>query len=153
MLRILLVALAIGVLASVAVADHSKATTAAPSLSPEAAVAAYCSAWNTVDRAERDRLLAQVWTVDGVYSDPTPTLVKGRAALSNEIAALQHRHPGAKFRCSAPQTHHGVMRTTWVYLNPDGSEIEHGMDVSDLAADGRIRRVVGFFGDPPPDRP
>jgi hypothetical protein len=45
------------------------------------------------------------------------------------------------------------MRTTWVYLNPDGSEIEHGMDFSELAADGRIRRVVGFFGDPPPDRP
>jgi hypothetical protein len=153
MLRILLVALAIGVVASIAMADPTKATNAAPSLSPEAAVVAYCSAWNTVDRAERDRLLAQVWAADGVYSDPNPTLVKGRAALSNEIAALQRRHPGAKFRCSAPQTHHGAMRTTWAYLNPDGSEIEHGMDFSELAADGRIRRVVGFFGDPPPDRP
>jgi hypothetical protein len=119
------------------------------SLSPDSAVVVYCAAWNTDDRAKRDRLLAQVWTPDGVYSDPSPTLATGRAALSDTIGALQRRYPGARFRCSAPQTHHGFMRATWVLLRPDKTEVTRGMDFYELAGDGRIRRVVGFFGASP----
>ena len=122
---------------------------AARSLSPDSAVVLYCAAWNTDARTERDHLLARVWTPDGVYSDPNPTRTVGRAALSDTIAALQHRYPGARFRCSAPQVHHSAMRTTWIFRKPDGSEIERGMDFFELAEDGRIRRVTGFFGAPP----
>jgi hypothetical protein len=153
MFRVALSAVGLGALASVAIAGPAKAEPAAQPLTPEAAEVVYCTAWNTVDRAERDRLLARVWTTDGIYSDPNPTLTTGRAELSAEIAALQHKYPGAHFVCSAPQVHHGAMRTTWVYLNKDGSEIEHGMDFSELAADGRIRRVTGFFGEPPVLKP
>jgi len=151
--RVALSAGGLGAFVIVALSSRATAQQAAHTLTPEAAEIAYCAAWNTADRAERDRLLARVWAPDGVYSDPNPTLTTGRAELSDEIAALQRRHPGAHFRCSAPQTHHGAMRTTWVYLAADGSEIEHGMDFSELAADGRIRRVVGFFGEPPVIKP
>jgi hypothetical protein len=146
-------AIVFGVLASVAAMPPAEAQQAAPSLSPDAAVVAYCAAWNTTDRADRERLLAQVWATDGVYSDPEPTLAVGRAALSDTISAFQHSHPGARFRCSAPQTHHGAMRVTWVLLRRDGVELARGTDFSELAADGRIRRVVGFFGPPPVVRP
>ena len=54
---------------------------------------------------------------------------------------------------SAPQTHHGFMRATWVFRRPDNTEVARGMDFYELAADGRIRRVVGFFGAPPEVRP
>lgn len=151
--RITSSAFALSIVAIGLMTGRANAQNAAHPLTPDAAVAAYCAAWNTVDRAERDRLLAQVWTPDGVYSDPNPTLATGRAALSDSIAALQRRYPGGRFRCSAPQTHHGAMRTTWIFRNPDGSEIAHGMDFSELAADGRIRRVVGFFGDAPVVKP
>jgi hypothetical protein len=41
------------------------------------------------------------------------------------------------------------MRATWILLGPDGSEVTHGVDVYDMALDGRIQRIVGFFGAPP----
>jgi hypothetical protein len=116
-------------------------------------VVGYCAAWNTEDRTERDRLLARVWMPDGVYSDPNPTRTVGRAALSDTIAALQHRYPGARFRCSAPQTHHDAMQVTWILLKPDKTEVARGVDFYELAADGRIRRVTGFFGPPPVVKP
>jgi hypothetical protein len=139
-------------LASVA-AMSCEAQQAAPLLSPEAAVVDYCRAWNTPDPAERERLLARVWAPDGVYSDPEPTNAVGIAALSDAISTFHHSYPGAYFRCSAPQVHHGAMRVAWVLFRPDGSERSHGMDFSELATDGRIRRVVGFFGPPPEVRP
>ena len=148
-LRIHVCAVVLGALASAAVVTSAESQQAARSFSPDTVVVGYCAAWNTVDRAERDRLLARVWAPDGVYSDPNPTLTTGRAALSDTIGALQHRYPGARFRCSAPQTHHSFMRVSWVFLRPDKTEVAHGMDFYELAADGRIRRVVGFFGPPP----
>jgi SnoaL-like domain len=115
-------------------------------LSPDSAVAEYCAAWSTADRATRDRLLARVWTPDGVYSDPDSTLAAGRAALSDTIGEFLGSHPGAHFRCSSPQVHHGFMRITWILLRGDGAESWRGMDFGELAPDGRIRRITGFFG-------
>ena len=139
----------LGALASGAAMTRAGAQQSAHTISPDSAVIIYCAAWNTDNKAERDHLLARVWTPDGVYSDPNPTRTVGRAALSDTIAALQHRYPGARFRCSAPQVHHSAMRTTWIFRKPDGSEIARGMDFFELAEDGRIRRVTGFFGPPP----
>ena len=145
-------AIVFSVLASVAPMIPVEAQPA-PSLTPDAAVVAYCAAWNTTDPAERERLLTQVWAPDGVYSDPEPTLAVGRAALSDAISTFHHSYPGAYFRCSAPQAHHGAMRVTWILLIPYGTERLRGTDFSELAADGRIRRVVGFFGPPPVVKP
>lgn len=139
---------AFSAIASVAPMTCAESQQAALVLSPEAAVVDYCAAWNTTDRAERERLLAQVWALDGVYSDPEPTNVVGRSALSDAISTFHRSYPGAYFRCSVPQTHHGAMRVTWLLFRPDGSERLRGTDFSELAEDGRIRRVVGFFGPP-----
>jgi hypothetical protein len=129
----------------------SAATIAAPAkrLTPAAAVAGHCAAWNTTDRAKRDILLKRVFARDGVYSDPTPTYVTGRAALSKEIASFQRQYPGARFRCSAPQIHHNAMRVSWLLRDLDGKVVTEGMDFYELAPDGLIRRVTGFFGPPP----
>lgn len=118
-------------------------------LTPDAAVSGYCAAWSVTDRSARDRMLAQVWTSDGVYSDPEPTLTVGRAALSDAIAVFQHDYPDTYFRCSAPQIHHRFMRAAWILLRADGTQVTHGVDFYDMAQDGRIQRVVGFFGEPP----
>lgn len=139
---------AVGVLASTAAAMRIAAQSDL-SVTPDAAVVAYCAAWNTTDRSARDGLLARVWAADGVYSDPEPTLAAGRSALGDAISEFQHHHPGARFRCSAPQTHHRAMRVSWILLGPDGTQLTQGMDFYDLATDGRISRVVGFFGAPP----
>jgi len=39
------------------------------------------------------------------------------------------------------------------FRKPDGSEVANGMDFFELAEDGRIRRVTGFFGAPPVIKP
>lgn len=148
-----LAAVAFVVFASVAAMPRAEAQQATPLLSPDAAVATYCTAWNTTDSAERECLLARVWAPDGAYSDPDTTPTTGRAALSDAITTFQHGHPGVRFRCSVPQVHHGAMRTAWIAVGPDGKELWHGTDFGELAADGRIRRVVGFFGDAPVVRP
>ena len=148
--------LRIGGLALVAMAggvfSAARAEPARP-LTPDMAVANYCAAWSVADRSARDRLIAQVWAANGVYSDPDPTYATGRAALSDVIAKFQRAYPGAHFRCSAPQAHHRFMRATWVLLKPDGVEVTHGVDFYDMAPDGRIQRIVGFFGDPPAVKP
>lgn len=134
--------------AAVALSWAAMAEPAKP-LTPDSVVTDYCAAWSVTDRGARDRLLARVWAPGGVYSDPEPTLAKGRAALSEVIADFQRHYPGTHFRCSAPQTHHRAMRVTWILLRPDGSQVTHGVDIYDMARDGRIQRIVGFFGDPP----
>jgi hypothetical protein len=135
--------------AAVGALSHAAMAEPAKPLTPDSAVTNYCAAWSVADRAARDRLLARVWAADGVYSDPEPTLAKGRAGLSNTIADFQRHYPGAHFRCSAPQMHHRAMRVTWILLRPDGTQVTHGVDIYDMARDGRIQRIVGFFGDPP----
>lgn len=145
--------LAVSLLAVVALANAAMAApAAAPAdlrVTPEAAITGYCAAWNTTDRSTRDRLLARVWAADGVYMDPEPTLAAGRAALSDAIADFQHHYPGNRFRCSAPQMDHRSMRVSWIRLGPDGKSLGQGMDFYDLGSDGRISRIVGFFGPPP----
>jgi hypothetical protein len=138
-------------LSAILLALTSTATIAAPArhLTPAAAVAGHCAAWNTTDRAKRDILLKRVFARDGVYSDPTPTYVTGRAALSKEIASFQRQYPGARFRCSAPQIHHNAMRVSWLLRDRHGKVVTEGMDFYELAPDGLIRRVMGFFGPPP----
>ena len=140
--------LAVIVLASTAAATRAAAQ---PELrvTPVAAVTGYCAAWSITDRRARDHLLARVWAADGVYMDPEPTLAAGLAALSDAIADFQHHYPGNRFRCSAPQMDHRSMRVSWIRVGRDGKALSQGMDFYDLAADGRISRVVGFFGSPP----
>lgn len=53
-----------------------------------------------------------------------------------------HRFEGT----TAVDTHHGVARYGWQLVGPDGSIAVAGLDVAEFAADGRLTRVVGFFG-------
>jgi hypothetical protein len=132
-------------------AGRDRASTAG--LTPDEAAAGHCAAWNTTNRADRDRLLERVFARDGAYSDPTPAYAAGRAALSDHIAKFQRRNPGGRFRCSAPQIHHGAMRVSWLFLKPDGTVDAEGTDFYELGQDGQIRRITGFFGPPPPIGP
>jgi hypothetical protein len=124
----------------------------ARSLSPESVVSAYCAAWSITDRGARDRALALVWAEDGVYSDPD-TYAKGVKGLSDAIADFQRSYAGTHFTCSKPQSHHRFMRATWTLVRPDGAQVTHGVDFYDMAPDGRIQRIVGFFGPPPAATP
>jgi hypothetical protein len=43
-----------------------------------------------------------------------------------------------------------MIRFTWVLLDPKSVSVFEDLDVGELAADGRLQRIIGFFGPPPP---
>ena len=112
-------------------------------------VATYGAAWNETDQAKRTTLLEQSWADDGVYNDPTAT-VDGRIALIEHIGGFQAAMPGHTIEmASAVDSYNDVFRFAWQMRNGDDIVIE-GIDFGELAADGRIRRILGFFGPFPP---
>jgi hypothetical protein len=113
-------------------------------------VTAYCAAWNETDDAARRKLLDVGWADDGVYCDPTAT-VHGRDALVAHVAGFHERFPGARIdQTSGVDEHDGWLRFAWTMPGPDGATIMEGFDIGELGPDGRLRRIVGFFGPFPP---
>ncbi len=112
-------------------------------------IEAYGAAWNEPEEQERRGLLERSWADDGTYTDPTAH-VAGREALVRHIAGFQQQMPGARIvLTSGVDEHHGMFRFTWRLVGPDGTPMFDGIDFGEVAADGRLRRIVGFFGPPP----
>jgi hypothetical protein len=113
-------------------------------------VAAYAAAWDAKDEAERRALLERAWADDGVYCDPT-ALVEGREALVKHIGGFHERLAGSRIvATTGVDTYAGHLRFGWQMLDPQGAVALEGMDYGELAEDGRLRRIVGFFGPFPP---
>ena len=114
-------------------------------------VAAYGAAWNETDESARRKLLDDAWSDDGVYCDPTVEL-PGRHALLEHISGFQQSFPGARIEnTSGVEDHHGWLRFRWSMVDREGTTVTEGFDVGQLAEDGRLRLIVGFFG-PFPDK-
>ena len=110
----------------------------------------YLSAWTEPDADRRAELIAQAWAEDGSLVDP-PLTGEGHGGISDMAAALQQQFPGHRFRRSSGiDVHHGRLRFAWELVGPDGRVALGGLDVGELADDGRLQRVTGFFGELPP---
>jgi hypothetical protein len=92
-------------------------------------------------------MLEEAWAEHGVYSDPTAE-VHGRQALSDHIAGFRAQMQGAVLSLtSAVDVHHRQhLRFTWKIANPSGETLAAGMDYGELDDEGRLVRIVGFFG-------
>jgi hypothetical protein len=109
-------------------------------------VTAYGDAWNEPDEAKRRALLESAWADDGTYCDPTAS-VAGRDALLAHIAGMREAFPGSRIEtASGVESHHGWLRFAWTMVDESGATAMEGFDVGELAADGRLARIVGFFG-------
>jgi hypothetical protein len=109
-------------------------------------VAAYAAAWNEPDEKARRVLLERSWTDDGVYCDPTAR-AEGRAALVGHIGGFHAQRPGHRIEMrSGVDEHDGMLRFAWRMVGPDGAVLLDGMDFGELAVDGRLKLIVGFFG-------
>ena len=110
-------------------------------------LAGYCEP----DPDARRALLAQAWAADGELVDP-PLDARGRDGIVALVDAVLEHFPGHRFqRTSAVDAHHDVARYTWSLVAPDGTPAVTGLDIATLDADGRLTKVVGFFGDIPTD--
>lgn len=104
----------------------------------------YIAAWNEPDPATRRALLVGVWARDGVYTDPLFHAV-GRFELDELIARFRENTPGVRFELEGKiDNHHAFLRFFWKMHLPDGSQVP-GMDFGELAPDGKLARIVGFF--------
>jgi hypothetical protein len=113
-------------------------------------VTQYMAAWNEPEAAARRAMLEQCWSDGGVYVDPAVSLA-GRDALSAHIATVQAGRPGARLEfMSGIDIHHHVVRFLWRLVRADGTCGDTSIDFGEVGSDGRLVRIVGFFGPAPP---
>lgn len=109
----------------------------------DAHLAAYCEP----DAARRAGLVAQAWSEAGALVDP-PFEGTGHAEIAAMADGVLAHYPGHTFRrTTAIDAHHTFARYGWQLVGPDGAVAVAGTDVVEFADDGRIARIVGFFGD------
>lgn len=107
--------------------------------------ARYLDTWNAADAAERNTLLAQVWSEDCVYVDPLAE-ARGREQVGATIGAVREQFPGAVFALIGEvDAHHRQLRFRWG-LGPAGEEpLAIGFDVVVVDEENRIVDVRGFL--------
>ena len=108
-------------------------------------VDAYLAAWNERVPERRRALVAEVFADDATYVDPARAGT-GAEGIDAMIGAAQAEHPGVELiLAGAPDHHNDHVRFTW-HLRPAGTDTVAliGHDFASLAADGRLRDVVGF---------
>jgi hypothetical protein len=109
----------------------------------------YLAMWNEPDPARRADYIEQAWAEDGSYVDPLLE-AEGHSALSEMVASVHAQYPGHRFhRTSGVDIHHDQVRFGWELAAPDGRTTVAGIDVGAVSPDGRLQRIVGFFGDLP----
>ena len=122
----------------------------------EEVVLAYIEAWSTADEAVRRELLDMSVADDASYTDPAYE-VRGKeeivSLIGRSLSGEAYDGAGARGRIpisSGLDQHHGMIRFSWVLVDPQGRPVLEGMDFVELAADGRLQRITGFFGAFPP---
>jgi hypothetical protein len=120
-------------------------------------VLAYIEAWSTPEEAVRRQLLDVSLADDASYTDPVYE-VRGKEEIASHIGrslngeAYDGAGAGARIPISSGvDQHHGILRFSWVMIEPHKRQILlEGMDFVELAADGRLQHISGFFGAFPP---
>jgi hypothetical protein len=109
----------------------------------------YFAMWNETDPAARSTYIEQAWASDARYMDPLLE-ADGHDGLSQMVDGVHAQFPGHRFRrLSGVDVHHDRVRFAWDLVAPDGAVTVAGIDVGELADDGRLRSITGFFGEPP----
>lgn len=102
------------------------------------------------DQAKRLELLGSVWAPDGELIDP-PFEGTGPTAIADLVDVVLQHYPAHHFeRTTAVDAHHDYARYGWALVASDGTVSVQGYDVVQVGGDGKLARIVGFFGDLPP---
>jgi SnoaL-like domain len=127
------------------VPENTETITATITETIDTHLAGYCEA----DPERRRTLLDQVWAADGELVDP-PLEGRGPEAIAALVDIVLQHYPDHRFRrTSEVDVHHDHARYAWELVGPDGTVAVAGLDVATLDADGRLTRIIGFFGELP----
>jgi hypothetical protein len=111
-----------------------------------ATVDTWLEAYAEPDADRRAALVAEVWTADGHLADP-PFEGRGHEAIAALGGVVLEHYAGHTFRrTTAVDAHHGTARYEWELVAPDGTVAVAGTDVATFTDDGRLQKVIGFFG-------
>lgn len=112
----------------------------------DAVMESYDRAWNVPDEGQRRRLLEAALTDDCELVEPRGRYA-GRDAVLQRISGFADRFPGARVEITtAVDEHNGFARYGWRIVDPEGTLLLDGIDVVERADDGRLRKVIMFFG-------
>jgi hypothetical protein len=85
-------------------------------------------------------------TDESTYADPNKEL-DSRAGLVEYIGEVLNTYPDRRvIRTSEVDVHHLLCRFNWRWVKADGTQAPESVDVVEFARDGRLHRVMGFFG-------
>ena len=109
-------------------------------------ISSYDRAWNAASDDERRALLEDALTDDCELVEPRGRFA-GQEAIAERINGFARRFPGARVDIITDvDEHNGFARYEWTIVDGDGAPVLDGTDVVERAADGRLRRIVMFFG-------
>jgi len=112
----------------------------------------WLAAYGEPDPARRLAAIRATWHPEGRLVDP-PLEARGHQGIHDQAATVQAQFPGHRFeRTTVVDAHHEFLRYGWRLLDANGAAVLEGIDVVELDVDGRMLRVVGFFGAQPPAR-
>ncbi len=103
------------------------------------------AAWNE-RHPERVRAhLEKALSPEVVFIDPS-IVTRGIDEFEANVHEVHGRLPRAEYRrASGVDLHHDVVRYAWE-IHRDGELVLPGFDVTELDEEGRVLRVLGFFG-------
>jgi hypothetical protein len=148
---------ALSALLALAACDDSPPATditepCAPLRNVQDVVRVYGSAWNEPVAEERLCALKQSMTEDATYVDPTIDTAN-LPDLADAIGEFQTSAPQASIvQLSGLDARAGELRFTWEFQN-DGASVITGADYMELAADGRIASIRGYWDPVPTEAP
>ena len=108
----------------------------------------YFQAWNENDEGKRRAHLEAGWAEDATYTDPSAH-VEGHDALVAHIGGFlsDPQYDGFSIvRVSAIDIHHSVFRFQWEMRDAEGNTVVPGIDYGEFNEEGKITKIVGFFG-------
>ncbi len=124
----------------------SNTDTTQDTVSMTATIELHLEAYALADRARREALVAACWNIDGVLFDP-PLAGRGHVEINGLADVVLTHYAGHHFqRTTAVDAHHGFARYGWDLVGPDGTVAVSGTDFVEFDDDGKLLRVVGFFG-------
>jgi len=105
---------------------------------------AWYEAWNVLDAAARDEILARIAT-PGVRFCDRFSLLDGLADLTAHISASQRFMPGVRLQRKGEVRHcQGNVLADWIVVDGAGQLRMSGSNVYVFRADGKIDSVIGF---------
>ena len=124
----------------------SRVVTAEAHAGAAAAADRWFAAWNEGDDAQRRESLVACAAPDVAFCDEYGVLA-GREDVGAQIAATRIYMPGLILRRSGePALSHGHALVRWEAVDAAGVQRGSGANVFTFGPDGKIQRVVGFWG-------